>query len=503
MAFEVKKFKVFKKVVLPKNQTEKECEVEIGSDVSKILSASANVSLSSFDVKEGVIAYGAEVSTCVIYMTSDGRLGSANSICEYEGKVENSQIGAEDKAIVSLAVKESQVDFVNGNAIVKVEIEEMVELLCENEISNIDCSDDDVCTRKGSLSIEKFVGEGKGIGSTEEEIVARANVKKIVSLEPNVVIKSCETQKGSVVVAGDTIARLIYLTEDDKFEVTYVNASFKEEIEVENAEQGMRAICKAYVNLKDAVAEVLESDKSTKIVVKVPFAIKVYVFGEEEIDAIEDMYSTTNEVSLASESFDMTKVCENEILESKIDGGLTLSETQPRVDKIVFNGGNSILVTNAYVANRELTVEGIAKTTVVYLNDDEGSLNSVEIEIPFVISDKTNASDDVIVCADAILYDTDVSVKRGREIFFDGKVKVNARVCQEEISATITTAERGEEIAEKDCAMLYVYGKTGETLWEVAKRNKVKEEQLVYQNSDVTFPLVQDTGFILFFQKLM
>ena len=51
--------------------------------------------------------------------------------------------------------------------------------------------------------------------------------------------------------------------------------------------------------------------------------------------------------------------------------------------------------------------------------------------------------------------------------------------------------------------MQLVYGKEGESLWDVSKRYKVKEEQLLVQNSDVVFPLIQDVGLILFYQKLM
>ena len=503
MAFETKNFMVFKKISLSKNQVEKECSVELEGEVIKILTASAQVDLLLCEVSEGEISYTGELTNCVVYSTADNKIGSTNSVCEFTGKIEDDKIKAGDKAILSLGVKECSVSYENEKAVVKATLEERVELLTQKEVKNIDCGDDDICTKKGVISLEKFVGEGKRESYTEEEIVARANVKKIVSLEPGITLKSIDAQKGYVTVSGETITRLIYLTEDDKFESAFINCAFKEEIEVENCDVENRIECKVMALHKGCTADVLESDKGTKILVKTPFVINAYVFGKEEVNTIEDMYSTTSEITMSSESFDMTRVCFSENLDTKIDGSLTLSDEKPRVDKIIFTGANSINVTNSYVSNNELFVEGIAKTTVVYLNDDEGSLNSVEIEIPFALSDKTQASDEAEVFTEAVLYDTDVVVKKGRELFFDGKVKVNARVCENEISATITGAERGEAYLEKDCAMQYVVGKAGEELWQVAKRNKVKEEQLISQNSDVVFPLIQDTGFILFFQKLL
>ncbi len=503
MAFESKNFKVFKKVFLPKSQVEKECAVELEGEVNKILTASSQVTLLLCEVGEGSISYTAELSNCVVYMAEEQKIGTANSICEFTGKIENSEIKNGDKAILTLTVSEVKVDYENGKAINCATVEEKVEIISEREVKTIDCSDDDVCTKKGSVSLETYIGDGKRETYVEDEIVARANVKKIVSLEPSVTLKSIDCQKGYVTVSGDAITRIIYLTEEDKFESVFITCAFKEEIEVENAEMGMRVECKATALHKGCTAEVLESDKGTKIAVKTPFMLNAFVFGEQEVEAIEDIYSTASEIKMSSDSFDMTKVCSEEVIDTKIDGNLSLSDDKPRVDKIIFSGANNINVTNAYVSNGELFVEGIAKTTVVYLNDDENSLNSVEIEIPFALSDKADATDEAKVSAEAVLYDTDVIVKKGRELFFDGKVRVNARICEDKYSATITGAERGDAYDECDCAMKYVYGKEGESLWEIAKRNKVKEEQLLSQNSDVIFPLVQDTGFILFFQKLM
>lgn len=503
MAFQNKNLLVLKKVVLPKTTTKKECSVELEGDVTKILSATTSVSLVSSEVVDGEINYTAELSTCVIYATSDFKIGSANSICEYSGRIENSLIKSGDKAIVSLMIADNNISFENGNVVSSLDIEESVELFSQKEVKNIDTDDDDVCVKNDMLKIEKMIGEGKGEVQTDEEIVARGDVKKIVSIEPSVCVKNAECENGVMTVQGETFTRLTYITSEDKFQTDFAVGSFKHEIEIDKVESGMIANCKANIKSKDCVAEVLESDKGTKISVKTVFSLDAYAFASEEVSVLEDAYSTDSELNLTSESFDMTKVCKSELLEGKIDGSLTLDENAPRIDKIIFSGGTIARVTNVYVSDNELTCEGIAKTTVVYLNDEENSLNSVEVEIPFVVNDKTDASETAVVCCDVSIYDTDVSVKKGREIFFDGKIKIMARVCESEVSATIVSMEKGEKFDDEECAMQYVIGKNGESLWDVSKRYKIRQEQLVSQNPDVVFPLIQDTGFILFYQKMM
>lgn len=113
-----------------------------------------------------------------------------------------------------------------------------------------------------------------------------------------------------------------------------------------------------------------------------------------------------------------------ENIEGKADGSLTIDQDQPRVDKIMFTFGSGAVVTNSYVADGELTLEGIAKTTVVYLNDELGSLNAVEIEVPFVLSDKTKASSQALILTNAVLTDVDVAVKREENFSLTAKLKL-------------------------------------------------------------------------------
>ncbi len=503
MAFETKNLKVFKKFVLPKNQIEKECVTELEESIDKVLSVSCSVAPLVVETSDGEISYSAMISTCVIFSTAEMRIGTANSTCEFTGKIQSGEIALADKVILSLSVKDHTVSVENGKVVVGATIEEEAEIFAEREVATVECYDEDVCTKDSSLTLKRLVSVGKKECSTEDEIMARGNVKKIICLEPIVSVKGVESQNGFVAISGETLTKIMYLTVEDKFETSYISCPFKEEIEMENCDANSIVECQAVPFSKDCVSEVLESDKGTKISVKTAFVLNIFACGEENVSLLEDMFSTTSEIQLTSESFEMSKLCKSEMIDSKIDGSLSLGEDKPRVDKILFCSGGDILVTNSYVSSGELFVEGIAKTTVVYLNDDEGTLNSVEIEIPFAVNDKTSSMEDVSVCVDGIIYDCDVVAKKGRELFFDAKVKINARLCEKEISATIVGAQRGESFSERDYTMLYIYGKEGETLWEIAKRNKVSQHQLVAQNADVVFPLIQDTGFVLFYQKTL
>ena len=81
-------------------------------------------------------------------------------------------------------------------------------------------------------------------------------------------------------------------------------------------------------------------------------------------------------------------------------------------------------LTNTYIKDKTIYLEGIATANVLYLNDEtEGVINSVQIEVPFVTSNQTDLDDETKLSAKISLNNVDIMIKRGREIFFDAKIK--------------------------------------------------------------------------------
>ena len=72
---------------------------------------------------------------------------------------------------------------------------------------------------------------------------------------------------------------------------------------------------------------------------------------------------------------------------------------------------------------------------------------------------------------------------------------------QEVISAVISNAALKDELAEKDYAMEIVFGKTGQTAWDIAKANKIQERMVIMQNPETVFPLTENTEVVLFYQN--
>ena len=95
----------------------------------------------------------------------------------------------------------------------------------------------------------------------------------------------------------------------------------------------------------------------------------------------------------------------------------------------------------------------------------------------------------------------DVVVKKGREFFFDGKLKVSVDYACDIVEAVISNVQEGATLPEKDSGLEVYFGSEGQTAWDIARDMRVDEDTIYSQNPDVSFPLQKDENLVVFYQK--
>lgn len=503
MSFENNSFKVVRKTRLPKSELNLACQVVADNEIAKVYAVSLNVYCDNQEITNGVVSYSGHIDICMIYGLENGDIASAHATHSFSSKFEDESIVNGERAIINLKILDHEIENVSGTDVtVNVVVEQSGVLIQNVDVRNVASNDENVCMKEDEIKIVQFVGSASSMMTEKLQATSREKIKKVLGVESNVLIKNVEAGVNFVSVGGDASARVLYVDENDKFQTAELYDSFKEEIEIEGVSRESFVEAFAKVNSGDVKVEVEDDERSSRISLDVPFELTAFAFEEKSINLVSDLFSTKCEIEITSESFDMASEIFMETIEGKASGSLVIDQDQPRVDKILFTFGSDAVVTNSYVADGELTIEGIAKTTVVYLNDEIGTLSAVEIEVPYVISDKTRATEQSMLLANAVLTDVDVAVKKGRELSFDGKVKANVVVSNDEVSATISEVKEGEPLAEKDYAMELVFAKEGDSLWDIAKMSKVKENLIAEQNPSLSFPLQENNDIVIFYQNV-
>ena len=503
MAFEKNNFFTAKKVMLTKSEFNVECNVSAGASCIKILTAQVDACVQNQEILDKMITYSGAIDVKIVFMTEEGEICTINSTCPFSSKFEDEQISQNGCAFIGVEVIDSSSEVLSGENIrVNVVLSQSGFVVNNQETASLRCEDEEICYQNEEIEIIKFIGCGKDSLVSESDINLRDNIKKVLLTESKVVVKSAEPGANYVTISGDVISRILYISENDKFESGYINDSFKQEIELAGATRDSLVEGYATICQEGVTTEIVQDDKGGKLVIKVPISLTAFAYEKTMISVIKDLYSTKANVNITMDSFEMTDLCQLELVEGKIEGSLTIDEDKPRVDKLLFSGANKANVTNYYIQDGEIFIEGIAQTTVVYLNDDTSSLYSVVIDVPFVLSDKIKCKEDGFVSVKAVVTDSDVVARKGRELIYDAKIKATVNCCQNIAGGIISEASLAEEFPEKNYAMEVIFAKAGKELWDVAKSAHVKEELLLAQNPEVVFPVEKDTPLVLFYQRV-
>lgn len=503
MSFEKNKFQVVKKKKLLQSEFNVECNIPVEAEIGKIFSVSQQVEIESKEIVTGVVTYKGVIDTQVLYEGVDGEISTLNSACPFSSKFEDSAISPQDKIQIRCEITNYSVDSVTSSNIkINTTVSQNAVLISCHDVETIMPLDDEICTKKEEIFVSTFLGEASEIVKVESEVSIKEPIKRVLLCDSQACVKNVEGGINFLSVSGEVVNKILYLTENDRFESCYTVETFKEEIEIDGATQNSLFEVIACVKKSQVKCDVVEEDKGVQVKITTPIDVKVCAYLEKNVEIVKDIYSTREELEVSTSSFDMSKCLNADYFETKIDGNLTLDEDKPRIDKLLFVSKTELVISNAYLQNGEIYVEGVAKANVVYLNDEENSNNSVIVEVPFVVSDKAGIDcENANIYVTAILYDVDVVARKGRELFFDGKLKIRVEYDCEEVSAVISSVEAKGEIEERDYSVELVFAKSGTELWDIAKKFKVSEEIIQIQNPELSFPLQDDAGIILYFQK--
>lgn len=496
------KFLVAKRRKLTTEQVVVECSVnlESGEELAKVLSVKACSNLDSPTVTSNEINFNGKLTLNIIYLTADNLVGSQRNVCPFTFKTAQETTGTVyGKAkVIETTVENATTTNIKVLCVVEVCVFEIK----NEELKMISSAGEDVMTRESELTLVELSATSTQQFVEENTFTTKEQVKSVLSSHSTVVVKDCNAGYNFVSMQGDIITRLIYTVDDgrEKISSTYVINSFKQELEIEGVTKEDKIEVLASVLCDGVTTTINNGEGETAIVVSVPVEATVFAFATKTTTTITDLYSVKNDVQTVTESYEFTNLAECDYFESKIEGTLTLSDETPRVDKLLAVTGEGFIDSTAYVNENEISVEGVCYANLVYLNDETGSVNSVQIEFPFVVNEKSSHNG-AEVSIKISLTDVDAMVKKGRDVYFDAKLKMEVCYYTEEKGGVITDITVGEELATRVHPIEIYFAHQGESLWDIAKQLKVKDSLIFEQNANLTDPLEKDEKIVLYFQK--
>lgn len=470
-------------------------------NVSKILSASASVVIEKYEALLGELSFTGEACLNIVYSLDDGTISNYKTCQEFSGKFEDLAFDPSSLVKIFPNVLDVSIEKGSGNSIrVKISLENTFNLLKNQEVNVFQNLDDNIYVKESEMQLTKHK-ERKCYNFFQTSVFeAKLPVGKILNATSVVVVNKADALDGIVIFEGETITKLLYSTEDDRpLFVSLINKDmFREEVEDENS---MREnFVEGYATvLGREIEENVDSENKT-VEVSVPVKICYDLYEASNVVITGDAYSTENELNLTTEAFISTEVAGYETFDNKIDGNISLSEQTLRIDKVLAVDGAYLTPTSEVYENGELISEGTIHLNIIYLNDEEENVNSVSIEVPYSFKEKVGEGEPIRIRSNNQIIEIDATVKRGRDIYVDGKVKTSVWLVKDVENAVVSEAVKGEKLEERDGAIEIFFASEGKTFWDVAKELKVSQEELRAQNPEVVEPFSKDEKIVYFDQ---
>ncbi len=500
------KFLAVNKKRLKDLDTNIECSVSLDSDesVSKILAVNAEANCTQVEALTGEASVNGNVLISLVYVTEQGLIGNSAYTAPFSTKIADECITPVTKVVFKVCVADAKVQSLSNNT-AKVDCYVKLNAFCFNndEINYLSGASSDVCTKQEETSFETLSGMTNSSWIENLEVALKEPARKVLSCSTDVYVKDTTCAESFVSISCEVVNKIMYVTDEEtpKIKSVYTKSDVKQEVECQFSTKDSKCEVNLNVNKTDVKNVINEKENEIKVSLEIPLDVCIRIFETKTVNLITDLYSVQNYTETTSSSYENTVVCEPITFEKKIEGSLTLTDEEPRIDKLLAVNYSRAVVTNEYLENGDYSLSGVISSNLIYFNEDDNNVNSVDVEIPFVVSSKTEYEGDMLTDLSVIVEDVDVMVKKGKDVYVDATLKVRSNVCKKVQGAVISELSFTEQVPQKDCAIEIYFAKVGEKIWDIAKKLFVKPEEIYSQNPMVGEVLEKDEKLAIYYQK--
>lgn len=202
------------------------------------------------------------------------------------------------------------------------------------------------------------------------------------------------------------------------------------------------------------------------------------------IDIIDDAFSTDNETELNLANREYFKISNCETIHENLSNEIALLDSEPAIDQILSNLNITPEITNTYLRDDTLYVEGIVTSHIVYI-DEFGEYQQKHAELPFVINTKINMTALNSIHTSINIEDCKCKVKRGTIIELDYTADLNICTYERMSREIVDNIIIGKPLDFSAYDYQIYLAKPNETIWQLSKRICITPDRLRENNPNL------------------
>lgn len=447
---------------------------DIKPDIVNIITSNANTYIYKEEISSGKIRVDGNIDAYIIYISDKGETRSIQTTLDFVETIndENAIEGKQVATNIRLDTLEARI--LNERKL-SIEAKLCIDYQIKDKFSveiNTDFSElSNVEKRTEIVKLDSLVGENKVKTSVKDDLKLNTEEDAGEILKVNFTIENSEvkTSYNKVLAKAELNVQILYITENGKIRKCSGNLPIMSFIDIENVAETNK--CNVNYYMRNMLVKV-NSKETHSIGFQAEFEVCCTALQSEEIMITKDMYSLSNDLELEEKNM---KVCmENSINEEpiKIDEKISIEKLEE-----VYSIQVIPKITSSIESGDMLNYEGEASVVVYYISNGNVNLAVKQVNISFV-----KKSSNSIMTSSLYTQNINYSVS-GDDISLDIEIGIRSNNLITKDISYISKVTEKEETEKSEYNMFMYFVKSGDTIWKIAKRFKVKMEDIIKLNN--------------------
>lgn len=447
---------------------------DIKPDIVNIINTNGIPYIYKEDITTGRVRLDGNIDTYVVYLADNGETRSIQTTLSFSDSIEEATITEKSfsKENISLEMIEAKVlneRKISIRASVKVRSEifeqSQIEITSDfNEIENVE-------KLKETLDIKSIVGSNRIKTSIKEDISVDSSFSVAELLKTDVEITNLENKisYNKVLAKADANVKVVFLSEDGRIGVADSTIPVMSFIDIDKITD--THTCNVEYSIRNMLFKVNSKEMHSVIACQIDFEVSCEAFETKTIDVIQDMYGIKNNIEFTKREVEV-QVSQKESIEK-----ININERVGIEDILNICDVNcKPRLVNRTRSGNYFNCECEMNMSIYYEANNRNGLNVKDITLPFMI--KTESEEEFAF-----------SISRKQFTVSNENVNCDIEVLARKESdslkriTVIDNVSSSENEEDDEYKMFMYFVKSGDTIWNIAKRFRVCMKDIIALNN--------------------
>lgn len=463
----MEKISIYRKKLSKKKELELRQDVivpDIKKDMVSILDGNFFCYFSKVEILNERIKVSGNIDSYISYISSSEETEGLQNSFNFDDVLENKIITEDMNLKYNIEVLKQEIKIINERKIsilITVQISYEVYGIDEIEFFNDFNLLEDIQIASKKINLQTLVGVNSNLASLKEEIKVDGSdvIEEILKVDTNIINKEIKISYNKVLTKADLQVKIIYLTKDGRIVKTNEKFPIVSFIELENVKE--ENVCSTDYQIRNILLNINNSDENS-ITIQMEYEIICKAFENIEQEVVSDLYSLKYDTEITSKEIEiMNNLSESVNEKIDINERINLENTTNVID--VFGKCKAIK-----------DEEGEVELKIYFESNNKIGLNVKTITLP-VINKKINNQGDLILAQ--IDFDFNNNV-----LSILGNMEFQGIDLQKETIKIVQNVVQKNLVIEDEYGMIVYSVKKNDSLWNVAKKFRVKQESIIHSN---------------------